>query len=52
MQQLLAWFVGRIGPLFSWLNSQMIVSGVSVLGFLAGFALIVVLVRNLVPSAR
>lgn len=52
MADMLTWFVGRISLLFSWLNSLNIVSGVSVLGFLGGFALIVVLVRNLVPSAK
>lgn len=52
MNDMLTFFVGRLGSLVSWLNSQMIVSGVSLLSFFGGLFLICLLIHFLLLRAR
>lgn len=52
MQEMVNYFVGKIPEFLSWLNSMVIVNGVSLLGFFAGILVIVILIRNFLLTAR
>lgn len=52
MADMLSYFIGKIGPFFSWLNSLSIVDGVTLMTFFGAMMLIIVLIRSLLLRAR
>ena len=52
MQEMISFFISKLGSFFSFLSGINLVSGVTFLGFLAGLFLIYLMIDNFLYRAR
>lgn len=52
MQEIITFFIGKLGAFFSFLTTVEIVSGVSLLAFLGGLIVLMLVIHNLLLRAR